>query len=69
MEFAALAEQRGGAIKFSLRAKERLNVAQQVAQPFGGGGHSRAAGCTVYLPMEEALAQVLECARKALDRN
>ena len=69
VEFAALAEQRGEAVKFSLRAKEWLTVAEQVARPFGGGGHSHAAGCTVNLPLEEALAQVLECARKALDRN
>ena len=69
VEFAALAEQRGTAVKFSLRSKEWLDVAQQVAKPFGGGGHSRAAGCTLNLPMEEALSQVLDCARKALEQN
>lgn len=66
VEFAALAEQRGGAVKFSLRSKEWLDVARQVAAPFGGGGHSRAAGCTLEMPMEEALRRVLDCARQAL---
>lgn len=66
VEFAALAEQRGEAVKFSLRSKEWLDVARQVATPFGGGGHSRAAGCTLEMPMEEALRRVLDCARQAL---
>lgn len=31
----------------------------RVAVAFGGGGHLRAAGCTVYAPLEEARRQVL----------
>ena len=69
VEFAALAEQRGGAVKFSLRSKEWLDVAPLVVEPFGGGGHSRAAGCTLNMPMEEALSRVLDCARRALGQN
>ncbi len=30
-----------------------------VAVRFGGGGHARAAGCTIYAPMEEAQRQIL----------
>lgn len=69
VEFAALAEEREGGTKFSLRAKEWLDVAENVAKPFGGGGHAFAAGCTLALPMEEALAQVLAQARRALDHH
>ena len=41
-------------IKLSMRAKSYANVAE-VAQKFGGGGHVRAAGCTLEMPMEEAI--------------
>lgn len=37
-----------------------------IALSFGGGGHVRAAGCTVELPLEEAKAKVLEAIGKAL---
>ena len=67
VEFAALAETRGAATKFSLRSKTWLDVAEQVARPFGGGGHDRAAGCTIEAPLEDALARVLARARDALD--
>lgn len=69
VEFAALAEERDGATKFSLRAKEWLDVAENVARPFGGGGHSLAAGCTLNMPMEEALKQVLGRAQIALNNH
>ena len=37
-----------------------------VALSFGGGGHLRAAGCTMYAPVEEAKAQLLAAIGKAL---
>lgn len=37
-----------------------------IALSFGGGGHIRAAGCTVELPLEQAKAKVLEAIGKAL---
>ena len=37
-----------------------------IALSFGGGGHMRAAGCTVELPLEQAKAKVLEAIGKAL---
>ena len=37
-----------------------------VALSFGGGGHLRAAGCTIYAPVEEAKAQLLAVVSKAL---
>lgn len=68
VEFAALAEQRGEQTKFSLRSKNWLDVAQ-LARSLGGGGHSRAAGCTLDMPMEAALERVLDSARRALDET
>ena len=37
-----------------------------VALSFGGGGHLRAAGCTIYAPVEEAKAQLLAAIGKVL---
>lgn len=37
-----------------------------IALSFGGGGHIRAAGCTVELPLEQAKAKVLEAIGKVL---
>ena len=68
VEFACLAEERGKEqTKFSLRSKGRLDVAAEVARPLGGGGHACAAGVTLNLPMDAALAKVLETARTALN--
>lgn len=69
VEFACLAEERGSATKFSLRSKEGLDVATQVALPLGGGGHARAAGVTLELPMEEALRTVLRQAEKEMKKR
>ena len=67
VEFSCLAEYvEACKTKFSLRAKSRLNVATQIAVPLGGGGHARAAGVTLNLPLEEALERVLKLAEDAL---
>lgn len=68
VEIAVLAEERDGGTKFSLRSKEKADVAQ-IAKAFGGGGHVRAAGCMLALPMEEALKSVLAYAEKALENT
>lgn len=68
VRFACLAEERGNGTKFSLRSKQPLDVAMEVAVPLGGGGHACAAGVTLQLPMEEALEKVLAQARRALDK-
>lgn len=57
-EVAILAVERVGSTKFSLRTRERINAAQ-VAETMGGGGHARAAGVTLQLPLNEAVEQVL----------
>lgn len=67
---AVLAEERGPmSTKFSLRSKAPINVATDIAAPFGGGGHDRAAGITMDLPLEEALERVLALATEVLAMN
>lgn len=56
----------GGVSKVSLRSVE-VNVSA-VAQAFGGGGHVRAAGCTVNGCAEDALTTVLPTLIAALGR-
>ena len=48
--------------RVSMRSSN-VDVAQ-VALSFGGGGHIRAAGCTIYAPVEEAREQLLAELRK-----
>lgn len=51
--------------RVSLRSREYADVSQLAAH-FGGGGHVRAAGCTINLPMEEAEAELVKEAEKIL---
>ena len=50
-----LRESSDGTVRVSMRSKRSCDVAA-VAQKFGGGGHQRAAGCTLELPLNEAYA-------------
>jgi len=52
-------------IRVSLRSRHWVDVSQ-VAASFGGGGHPRAAGCTLSLPLKEAQQQVLAKIEEAL---
>ncbi len=45
-------------VKVSLRSRSKVNVGA-VAQYFGGGGHSRAAGCSLQCTLEEARSHVI----------
>ena len=68
VRFAALAEERENGTKFSLRARAQANIdVSQIAAQFGGGGHALAAGCTLNMPLDEAIDAVLAQARIALD--
>ena len=58
-----LREEADGCIKVSARSSERLNVSDLCAQ-FGGGGHARAAGCTV---AGQTIAQVEEAFVAAIE--
>ena len=48
-----------GSIRVSLRAESDFDVSK-VAMKFGGGGHVKAAGCTVNLDMETAKKQIVQ---------
>lgn len=52
-------------IKVSLRSKSYINVAI-IAKDFGGGGHIRAAGCTIIGNMESAKQQILQAIQKQI---
>lgn len=65
VEIAAfLRELPDGKIKASLRSKRYADVAA-IAGAFGGGGHIRAAGCTLDLHMEEAIG----CIKKIIEES
>ena len=68
VEVAALATEQedGASAKFSLRSIGPYNVARDVAQPLGGGGHERAAGITIHRPLAEAVDVVLTRIREVL---
>lgn len=62
---AFLYENVDGAFKVSLRANEEFNVADVAAQ-FGGGGHVKAAGCTMEGSIEEIIHKLIETIQKQL---
>lgn len=55
---AFLKENSENEIKVGLRAKTYGDVSI-IAQSFGGGGHKKAAGCTIHAPLEEAKKQII----------
>ena len=54
-----LKELESGKIKVGLRSKKVIDVAD-VALQFGGGGHVRAAGCTLYGTVDEVKNKILD---------
>ena len=59
-------EREDGAAKVSFRSKSYVDVSAIAAQ-FGGGGHVRASGGTLYEGLEEAKAMVMEIVEQALN--
>ena len=55
VELAAFLKEKEDGIRVSMRAKSYGNV-DQIARKFGGGGHAKAAGCTLRMSMQEAVA-------------
>ncbi len=55
-----------GRVKVSLRSKEYVPV-NKIARNFGGGGHSRAAGCTVEMKMSDIIEGVLKEVKRFVD--
>ncbi|MFO8013311.1 MAG: bifunctional oligoribonuclease/PAP phosphatase NrnA [Phycisphaerae bacterium] len=60
-----LRETEDGAVRVSLRSVPGVDVLQ-VAERFGGGGHTRAAGARTAGPLQEAEARVLEAVGAAV---
>jgi len=57
-----------GTVKVSFRSKEYVDVSA-LAQSFGGGGHTRAAGCTVQGSLEEAKKQIMDRLLPMMERS
>lgn len=62
---AVLKEQPGGETKASIRSVAPYDAAW-VARHFGGGGHVRAAGCTLHMDAEAAAAALVPLMERAL---
>ena len=60
-----LREDIDGAYKVSLRSNDLVNVSD-IAEVFDGGGHNRAAGCTIELPLDEAIKKLVKETTKKL---
>ena len=68
-EIVLMFRQVGDKTKISARTREGGLDATVLTGAFGGGGHARAAGATVDLPIGEAMPQVLSAARAMLTRG
>lgn len=66
VEVAILFKERGEKlVKVGFRSNEWVDVGK-IAEDFGGGGHLRASGCTLKMPLDEARSQVLNVVKKYL---
>jgi len=54
-------------IRVSVRTSDRAD-AVAITREFGGGGHARAAGCTIEVPLDEAREQLLAVCERELAR-
>lgn len=54
VEIAAFLKEKGDTVKVSMRAKSYATV-DGIVMKFGGGGHAKAAGCTLEMGMDDAL--------------
>lgn len=61
-----LTETKPGIVKVGFRSRSRIDVAQ-IAKSVGGGGHARAAGCTIEGNMEEIEQTILSKINEALE--
>lgn len=61
-------ELENGSIKVSLRALSPCRV-DTAAALFGGGGHFLAAGCTLHIPLEQAICEIQEALAKTAEGN
>jgi len=60
-----LKQKKENEVKVSLRSKNYVNVSE-IAKSFNGGGHIRAAGCTIHDTVENAKKKILEAVLKEI---
>jgi phosphoesterase RecJ-like protein len=65
-ELVVLFRDMGERTKISVRTREGGSDATVLTGMFGGGGHARASGATLPLPIDQAIPAVLETARQQL---
>ena len=65
VEAACVLRESDDCVRVSMRSKRYCDVAA-IAKRFGGGGHVAAAGCTLYLPLDEATAAMRDALIEAL---
>ena len=65
VEVACVLREEDGAVRVSMRSKRFCDVAA-VGKRFGGGGHLRAAGCTLYRPLPAAAETMRDALKEAL---
>jgi bifunctional oligoribonuclease and PAP phosphatase NrnA len=68
-EVVVLFKEAGGQTRLSVRTRDGGVDATELTGLWGGGGHARAAGATVDLPVGEAESVVLDAARKLIQRH
>lgn len=61
-----LREKNNGKFKVSVRTTDELD-ASAICANFGGGGHKAAAGCMITGTLNEAIEQIIEAVRQALE--
>jgi phosphoesterase RecJ-like protein len=67
-DVSILFKQAEGETRVSVRTREAVD-ATILTRTFGGGGHARAAGATVYLPLPEACRAVVARAAELVEEN
>jgi phosphoesterase RecJ-like protein len=60
-------EEAPGRFRVSLRSRNNVDV-NAIAQKFGGGGHQRASGCTLEMPLDEARKALLDEVAQAIQQ-
>lgn len=60
-----LREDEDGSYKVSFRSNNDVNVAE-IAEVFGGGGHTKASGCSVSMPLSIAIKSLIKETEKVL---
>ena len=61
-------ELEAGCIRVNMRSKCNVNVAR-VASLFGGGGHIKAAGCTMNMPLLTCKEEIVQAIRRQMEEN